>query len=85
MGGGGAGRWQPGWKLRGVWERQVSAENGCLGTAARFFFRRRKKLRASLMWSKCLVLAAYAEYTHCQPQKLIGKYYSAYNFRLVCF
>ena len=30
------------------------------------------------------VLAAYTEYTGCQSQKLIGKYYSAHSFRLVC-
>ena len=79
--GGGGGRWES----EGSLGRQVSAEKGHLGTTARFQIGRRKKSRALLMWSKCLVLAAHAEYTACHPEKLIGKYYSAYSFRLVCF
>ena len=51
------GKWEegePGWNLRGVRERQVSAENGQLSITARFCFGLEKKVElASLMRSKC--------------------------------
>ena len=80
-------RWENG--RRGSWEVESEGSPGKASERREWAVEPYSQI---LLWEKSgagqlnavKVLAAYTEYTGCQSQKLIGKYYSPYSFRLVC-